>query len=56
MTASAAIAPTPLFRRLMVANRGEVAVRIVRACDLLGITPVLAVSAADQGAAYARGR
>ena len=40
----------------MVANRGEVAVRIARACDLLGITPVLAVSAADQGAAYARGR
>jgi len=56
MTARAAIAPTPLFRRLMVANRGEVAVRIARACDLLGITPVLAVSAADQGAAYTNGR
>ena len=40
----------------MVANRGEVAVRIARACDLLGVTPVLAVSAADQGAAYTSGR
>jgi acetyl-CoA carboxylase biotin carboxylase subunit len=56
MTASAAVAPPPLFRRLMVANRGEVAVRISRACDLLGITPVLAVSAADRGAAYTHGR
>jgi acetyl-CoA carboxylase, biotin carboxylase subunit len=40
----------------MVANRGEVAVRIARACDLLGVTPVLAVSAADRGAAYTQGR
>ena len=57
MTARVAVAaPPPLFRRLMVANRGEVAVRILRACDLLGITPVLAVSAADRGAAYTRGR
>ncbi len=40
----------------MVGNRGEVAVRISRACDALGITPVLAVSAADRGAAYTKGR
>lgn len=46
----------PLFRRLLIANRGEVAVRIARACDLLGITPVLAVSAADRDAPYTRGR
>jgi acetyl-CoA carboxylase, biotin carboxylase subunit len=45
-----------MFRRLLVANRGEVAVRVARACDALGITPVLAVSAADRGAAYTRGR
>ncbi len=49
--------PTPkYFHRLFVANRGEVAVRIARACDALGIVPVLALSAADSGAAYARGR
>ena len=46
----------PLFRRLLVANRGEVAVRVARACDVLGITPVLAVSAADRGAGYTAGR
>jgi acetyl-CoA carboxylase biotin carboxylase subunit len=44
------------FHRLLVANRGEVAVRIARACDALGITPVLAVSEADAGAAYLGGR
>jgi acetyl-CoA carboxylase biotin carboxylase subunit len=47
---------TTTFRRLLVANRGEVAVRIARACDELGIVPVLAVSAADRGAAYTHGR
>ena len=46
---------TTTFRRLLVANRGEVAVRIARACDQLGIVPVLAVSAADRGAAYTHG-
>jgi acetyl-CoA carboxylase biotin carboxylase subunit len=47
---------TTTFRRLLVANRGEVAVRIARACDELGVVPVLAVSAADRGAAYTHGR
>ena len=49
-------APPRLFHRLFIANRGEVAVRIARACDALGITPVFAVSAADRGAAYTDGR
>jgi acetyl-CoA carboxylase biotin carboxylase subunit len=44
------------FHRLFIANRGEVAVRIATACDALGITPVLAVSEADAGAAYLDGR
>jgi acetyl-CoA carboxylase biotin carboxylase subunit len=44
------------FRRLFVANRGEVAVRIARTCDELGITPIFAASAADAGAPYLRGR
>ena len=45
-----------LFHRLFVANRGEVAVRVARACDALGITPVFAVSEADRDAPYTRGR
>jgi acetyl-CoA carboxylase biotin carboxylase subunit len=44
------------FRRLFIANRGEVAVRVMRACDAMGITPVLGVSAADKDATYTRGR
>jgi acetyl-CoA carboxylase biotin carboxylase subunit len=45
-----------LFHRLLVANRGEVAVRVARACDALGIVPVFAVSEADRDAPYAKGR
>ncbi len=46
----------PLFHRILIANRGEVAVRVARACDALGITPVFAVSEADRDAPYTRGR
>ena len=46
----------PLFHRLLIANRGEVAVRVARACDTLGITAVFAVSEADRAAPYTRGR
>ena len=46
----------PLFHRLLIANRGEVAVRVARACDALGITPVFAVSEADRAAPYTRDR
>ncbi|MEM8607652.1 MAG: biotin carboxylase N-terminal domain-containing protein [Myxococcota bacterium] len=44
------------FRRLFIANRGEVAARIARTCDALGITPVFGVSDADQTAPYLRDR
>jgi acetyl-CoA carboxylase biotin carboxylase subunit len=44
------------FHRLFVANRGEVAARIARACDGLGIEPVFGVSEADAGAPWTRGR
>ncbi len=46
----------PSFHRLLIANRGEVAVRVARACDALGITPVFAVSEADRDAPYTRNR
>ncbi len=46
----------PLFHRILIANRGEVAVRVARGCDALGITPVFAASEADRDAAYLQGR
>ncbi len=46
----------PTFHRILIANRGEVAARVARTCDRLGITPVFAVSEADREAPYTRGR
>src|SRR5258706_13215101 len=40
--------------RLLIANRGEIAVRIVRAAHSLGIETVLAASAADCGSLAAQ--
>ena len=42
------------LRRVFVANRGEIAVRIVRACNALGIETVVAVSDADRDSLAAR--
>ena len=43
-----------MFHRLLIANRGEVAVRIARACRELGVAPIGVVSEADAGAAWTR--
>ena len=40
--------------RVLIANRGEIAVRIIHACRALGIDTVLAVSDADRESAPAR--
>lgn len=45
-----------LFHRVFIANRGEVAARVARTCERLGITPVFGVSEADRDAAYVQGR
>jgi acetyl-CoA carboxylase, biotin carboxylase subunit len=44
------------FHRLFIANRGEVAARIARTCDAMGITPVFGVSEADADAPYTKDR
>ena len=41
-----------MFKRILVANRGEIALRIIRACRELGIETVAICSEADRGAAY----
>ena len=41
-----------MFKRILVANRGEIALRIFRACRELGIETVGIFSEADRGAAY----
>ena len=41
-----------IFKRILVANRGEIALRILRACREMGIETVAIFSEADRGAAY----
>jgi acetyl-CoA carboxylase biotin carboxylase subunit len=43
-----------ILRRVLIANRGEIAVRIIRTCRRLGIETVLTVSDADADAVPAR--
>ena len=44
----------PPFRRVLVANRGEIAVRIIRACHEMGMEAAAVYSDADADAAHVR--
>ena len=41
-----------MFQRILIANRGEIALRIIRACREMGIETVAVFSEADRGAHY----
>ncbi|MEZ6073893.1 MAG: biotin carboxylase N-terminal domain-containing protein [Pirellulales bacterium] len=41
-----------MFKRILIANRGEIALRIIRACREMNIETVVVYSEADRGAAY----
>ena len=43
-----------MFSRILIANRGEIALRIIRACKELGIESVVVYSEADRDAPYVK--
>src|SRR5574344_1945631 len=44
----------PMFKKILVANRGEIALRIQRACREMGIKAVMVYSEADRDAKYVK--